>query len=164
MAVSEAQFQQPMESMKAQIQGLYRALNVRIALAESKVLRLRSIREDGAKHVKSGTMDSRKIYPQSLKDVAKWRPWSERVLRWARMQSSELHATLSAAIEVVGRADQPRLQRGVRLLLGAPQRLEGRVRSGRHCQARARRRRCGGLQAAQLSLRPHDRADKRPTA
>jgi hypothetical protein len=67
-------------------------------LAEAKVLRLRSARDDGAKHVKSGIMDSRKIYPQPLKDMGRWKPWSARVLRWARMQSPELHAALSEAM------------------------------------------------------------------
>ena len=61
MAVSEAQSQQAMESMQAQIQVLDRASKARIALAESELLRLGSIREDGAKHFKSGIMDSRKI-------------------------------------------------------------------------------------------------------
>ena len=80
--------------MQAQIA----ALNARIALAEAEVLRVRSIHEDGAKILTSGIMDSRKICPQPLKDSGRWRPWSERVLRWAHMQSVGLHAALTAAM------------------------------------------------------------------
>ena len=98
MAVSAAEFQQAMDAMQAQMQNLERGLTARIALDEAKVLRLRSARDDGSKHVKSGIMDLRKIYPQPLKDMGRWKPWSERVLRWARMQSPELHAALSEAM------------------------------------------------------------------
>ena len=63
MAVAETQSQQAMSDIQTQIQVLDRALNARIALAVSEVLRLRSVREDGANHVKSGILDSRKIYP-----------------------------------------------------------------------------------------------------
>ena len=62
MSVSEAQFQQAMQAMQSQIAVLDRTLNARIVLAEAAVLRLRSIRENGAKTVKSGIMDSRMIY------------------------------------------------------------------------------------------------------
>ena len=41
MSVSEADFQQAMPAMQTQLQNLDQALNVRIALAESEVLRLR---------------------------------------------------------------------------------------------------------------------------
>ena len=64
MAVSESDFQQAMTAMQSQMQNLERGLTARIALAEAEVLRLRSARDDGAKHVKSGILDSRKIYPQ----------------------------------------------------------------------------------------------------
>ena len=67
-------------------------------MAEAEVLRLRSSRDEGAKSGKSGIMDSRKIYPQPLKDMGRWKAWSERVLRGARMQSPELHAALSEAL------------------------------------------------------------------
>ena len=99
MAVSETDFQQAMSAMQAQMQNLELGLTARIALAEAEVLRLRSARDDGAKHVKSGIFDSRKIYPQPLKGMGRWKPWSERVLRWARMQSPELHAALSEAMK-----------------------------------------------------------------
>ena len=104
MSVSSAEFQQAMDAMGAQMQNLERGLTARIALAEAEVLRLRSARDDGAKGGKSGIMDSRKIYPQPLKDMSRWKPWSERVLRWARMQSPELYAALS---EVMKSRDTP---------------------------------------------------------
>ena len=81
MSVSESGFQQAMGAMQAQMQNLKRGLTARIALVEAEVLRLRSACDDGAKHVKSGILDSRKIYPQPLKDMGRWKPWSERVLR-----------------------------------------------------------------------------------
>ena len=99
MAVSAAEFQQAMDAMNTQMQNLERGLTARIALAEAEVLRLRSSRDDGAKSGKSGIMDARKIYPHPLKDMSRWKPWAERVLRWARMQSSELHAALSEALK-----------------------------------------------------------------
>ena len=68
------------------MQNLERALTARIALAEAEVLRLRGACDDGSKHVKSGILGSRKIYPQPLKDMGRWKPWSERVIPWARMQ------------------------------------------------------------------------------
>ena len=97
MAVSETDFQQAMGAMQAQMQNLERALNARIALAEAEVLRLRAARVDDSKHVESGILDSRKIYSQPLKDMSRWKAWVERVLRWARMQSVELHAALLEA-------------------------------------------------------------------
>ena len=42
-------------------------------------------------------LDYRKTYPQAIKDMSRWRAWSERVLRWARMQSTDLHSALVAA-------------------------------------------------------------------
>ena len=86
MAVSETDFQQAMSATQSQMQTLERGLTARIALAEAEVLRLRSARDVGAKHIKSGILDSRKIYPQPLKDMGRWKPWSERVLRWLPMQ------------------------------------------------------------------------------
>jgi hypothetical protein len=74
-------------------------LNARIALAESEVLRLRSRGEDTAKSGKSGILDARKIYPIKLTDMGCWRPWTERVVRWAKMQSPELAAALLAALK-----------------------------------------------------------------
>ena len=71
MAVSAAEFQQAMDAMNAQMQNLERGLTARIALAEAEVLRLRSGRDDWNKSVKSGIMDSRKIYPQPLKDMSR---------------------------------------------------------------------------------------------
>ena len=99
MAVSAAEFQQAMDAMQAQMQNLERGLTARIALAEAEVLRLRSSRDDVAKGGKSSIMDSRKIYPQQLKDMSRWKPWAERVLRWARMQSSDLHGALAEAMK-----------------------------------------------------------------
>ena len=61
MSASEAPFQQAMQAMQTQITVLDRASTARIAPAEAEVLRLRSLREDGAKTVKSGIMDSRKL-------------------------------------------------------------------------------------------------------
>ena len=75
------------------------ASDARIALAEAEVQRLRSLREEGTKSAKSGILDARKIYPQKLKDMGRWRPWTERVLRWARMQSTDLHGALAAALK-----------------------------------------------------------------
>ena len=98
MAVSADDFQRAMGAMQAQMANLERGLTARIALAEAEVLRLRSARDDGAKAGKSGIMDSCKIYPQPLKDMSRWKPWSERVLRWARMQSPDLHAALTEAM------------------------------------------------------------------
>ena len=99
MSVSSAEFQQAMDAMASQMQNLERGLTARIALAEAKVLRQLSTRDDGAKSGKSGIMDSRKIYPQPLKDMSRWKPWSERVLRWPRMQSPDLHAALTEAMK-----------------------------------------------------------------
>ena len=98
MAISQAEFQQAMNDMQAQMANLERGLTARIALAESEVLRLRSSRDEGSKTSKSGILDARKIYPQPLKDMGRWKPWAERVLRWARMQSGELHAALTEAL------------------------------------------------------------------
>ena len=53
-----------MAAMQPQMHDLDRALNARIALAETEVLRLRAARDDGSKHIKSGILDSRKIYLQ----------------------------------------------------------------------------------------------------
>ena len=39
------------------------------------------------------------IYPQKLKDMGRRRPWTERVLRWARMQPVDLHGALAAALK-----------------------------------------------------------------
>ena len=36
--------------------------------------------------------------------MGRWKPWSERVIRWARMQSSELHAAL---VEALRTRDRP---------------------------------------------------------
>ena len=83
--------------MHTHITVLDRALNAWIALAGAEVLRLRFLREDGAKHVTSGILGSRKINPQPLKGVSRWRTWSELVLRWVRMQSQDLYAALLAA-------------------------------------------------------------------
>ena len=93
-----------MDAMNAQMANLERGLTARIALAEAEVLRLRSGRDDGNKSGKSGIMDARKIYPQPLKDMGRWRAWVERVLRWARMQSAELHAAL---LEATKSRDRP---------------------------------------------------------
>ena len=87
-----------MQAVNQQIQVLDRALNARIALADAEVLRLRSLLETGTQQAKSGIMDARKIYPSDFKDMGRWRPWTERVLRWSRMQSVELHAALYAAL------------------------------------------------------------------
>ena len=99
MAVAAVELHQAMDAMAAQMQNLERGLTARIALAEAEVLRLRSARDDGAKGGKSGIMDSRKIYSQPLKDTRRWRLWSERVLRWARMQLVDPHAALTAALK-----------------------------------------------------------------
>ena len=88
-----------MADMTNQMQMMERALTARIALAESEVLRLRSRGEDSAKGQKSGIMDARKIYPQKLKDMARWRPWTERVIHWAKMQSPDLAAALISALK-----------------------------------------------------------------
>ena len=85
-SISQEQFEQAMQTVNLQIQTLDRAFNARIDLAEAEVLRLRSLRESSAQQAKSGIMDARKIYPADLKDMGRWRPWAERVLRWARMQ------------------------------------------------------------------------------
>ena len=74
MAVSAAEFQQAMDAMQAQMQNLERGLTARIALAEAEVLRLRSARDEVSKSGKSGIMDSRKINPQPLKDMGRWKP------------------------------------------------------------------------------------------
>ena len=89
MSVAEEQFQQAMAAMQSLLQNLDRALNARIALAESEVLRLHAACDDGLKHIKSGIFDSRKIYPQAFKEMGRWRAWPEKLLRWARMQSSD---------------------------------------------------------------------------
>ena len=99
MSISNEQFEQAMQVVNLQIQTLDRALNARIALAEAEVLRLRSLRASSTQQVKSGIMDARKIYPADLKGMGRWRPWTERVLRWSRMQSVELHAALQAALK-----------------------------------------------------------------
>ena len=65
MAVSETDFQQAMAAMQSQMHNFDQALNSRIALAEAEVFRLRAARDDGSTHIKSGILDSQKIYPQS---------------------------------------------------------------------------------------------------
>ena len=97
MLISQAQFEHAMQTAQSQITVGDRSFNARIALAWAEVLRLPSLCEDGAKHMKSGIMDSRKIYLQPLKNMSGWRPWSEHVLRWALMQSTELHTAFLAA-------------------------------------------------------------------
>ena len=57
------------------------------------------MRDDGVRKVKSGIMDARKIYPRKLKDIHRSRPWTERVLRGAMMQSPDLHGALAAALK-----------------------------------------------------------------
>ena len=57
MSILEAKFQQAMQALQTQIAVLDCALNARIAPAEAEVLRFRSPREDGTKHVKSGIVD-----------------------------------------------------------------------------------------------------------
>ena len=104
MAVIESDFRAAMADMANQMQMMERALTARIALAESEVLSLRSRDEDGAKGQKSGIMDARKIYPQKLKDMSRWRPWTERVIRWAKMQSTDLAA---APIQALKARDSP---------------------------------------------------------
>ena len=99
MSISNEQFEQAMQAVNLQIQTLDRALNARIALAEAEVLRLRSLRVSGTQQAKSGIMDGRNIYPADLKDMGRWRQWTERVLRWARMQSVDFHAALLAALK-----------------------------------------------------------------
>ena len=102
------QMQTDLASSRAAIQSLQdqmisqdRALNARIAFAEAEVLRLRDKSDKSDIKVKgshkSGIMDSRKIYPEKLKDMARWRKWSARALRWAKMESPELHEALTAA-------------------------------------------------------------------
>ena len=67
-----------------QLQQQDRVLNARIAYTEAEVLRLRDKGESKSKSThKSGIMDSRKIYPEKLKDMARWKKWSARALRWA---------------------------------------------------------------------------------
>ena len=99
MAVTESDFRAAMADMANQMQLMERGLTARIALAEAEVLRLRSARDDVAKSSKSGILDARKIYPIKLTDMGRWRPWTERVVRWAKMQSPELAAALSAALK-----------------------------------------------------------------
>ena len=99
MWISQEQFEQAMQTVNLQIQTLDRALNARIAFAEAEVLRLRSLRDSDTQQAKSGIMDARKIYPQKLKDMARWRPWTERVIRWAKMQSTDLAAALIQALK-----------------------------------------------------------------
>ena len=98
MSISLAEFQQAMNDMQTQMANLERGLTARIALAESEVLRLRSSREESTKSGKSRILDARTIYSQPLKDMGRWKAWSERVLCWARMQSTDLHAALSEAL------------------------------------------------------------------
>ena len=88
-----------MADMANQMQLMERGLTARIALAEAEVLRLRSARDDVAKSNKSGILDAMKIYPAKLTDMGRWRPWTERVVRWAKMQSPELAAALMAALK-----------------------------------------------------------------
>jgi len=57
------------------------------------------LRDSETQQATSGIMDARKIYPAYLKDMGRWRPWTERVLRWARMQSADLHAALPQALK-----------------------------------------------------------------
>ena len=59
MAISESDFRQAMADVNNQMQMMERALNARIALAESEVLRLRSRGDDSAKSGKSGILDAR---------------------------------------------------------------------------------------------------------
>ena len=99
MSICNEQFEQAMQAVNLHIQTLDRALNARKALAEAEVLRLRSVRESGLQPAKFDIMDARKIYSPDLTDMGRWRPWTERVLRWARMQYADLHAALQAALK-----------------------------------------------------------------
>ena len=102
MSISNEQFEHAMQAVSIQIQTLDCALNARINLAEAEVLRLRSLRDAGTQQAKSGIMDARKIYPSGLKELGRWPPWTLRVLRWARMQSTDVHAALRAALKSRG--------------------------------------------------------------
>ena len=66
MVVPEQYFQKVMAAMQTQLQNLDRALNARIALAETEVLRLRCLRDEGTEFGKSGILDARKIDSQKL--------------------------------------------------------------------------------------------------
>ena len=74
-------------------------MNARIAFAEAEVLRLRASKGDQSKFKKSGILDARKIYPDKITEMSRWKKWSARVLRWARMESPTLHAALLAAMK-----------------------------------------------------------------
>ena len=74
-----------------------RALNARIALAEAEVIRLREAGSGGQSRHKFGIKDSRKIYPDKLSDMARWRKWSARALRWTKMESKDLYEALVSA-------------------------------------------------------------------
>ena len=99
MSASEAQFQQAMTAMQSQIQVLDRALDARIALAESKVLRLFSFREAGAEHVKAALARHRWMQ-ESLKFVLekdrknddKWHAIRPFMHDWNKNQADNYHA------------------------------------------------------------------------
>ena len=99
MAVSESEFRAAMADMANKMQMVERGLNARIALAEAEILRLRSSREDSSKSRDSCILDAKKIYPAKLTDMGRWRPWTERVIRWAKMQSTDLAAALAEALK-----------------------------------------------------------------
>ena len=81
MSISNEQLEQAMQAASQQIQVLDRALNARIPLAEAEHLRLRALRESCTQRAKSCIMVAREIYPADLKDMGRWRPWTEHVLR-----------------------------------------------------------------------------------
>ena len=87
-----------MQTLQAQMLNQDRALTARLAYNEAEILRIRDKNDKKEKggH-KSGIMDSRKIYPEKLKDMSRWKKWSARALRWAKMESPELHDSLVAA-------------------------------------------------------------------
>ena len=71
------------------------------------------------KFKKSGIFDARKIYPDKITEMSCWKKWSARVLRWARMESQELHAALLAVMKSRSIPKDVKEDDGS-LLLGAP--------------------------------------------
>ena len=46
---------------------------------------------------KSGIMVARNIYPEKMSNMSRGRKWSSRALRWAKLESRDLHEALVAA-------------------------------------------------------------------
>ena len=88
-----------LELLAETIKKVERALAARIALAEAEIIHVRDrpSTSPGAPVKKSSMLDARKLYPKNLTGMARWKKWSEKCLRWVRLEDKELHKVLLEA-------------------------------------------------------------------